>query len=466
MSAGGFDATHPAPTYQRYEPRRSSGTFTAPNYNRSFNHPPRRRTPSPGASRRFSYDSYTPNRVDPLYRNEHSNPYRPNIYRPDYPATNFWERSPTPDSYSYTPRSQDSDTRDRANTWHAPVKSQSSWQDRKPIPSSPVRDRPRRDDTMATRIFEPSDSWKRDHNDRPGRSDGASLVDRHPPNRRENTDISPDRPPRTGRGFPPPTSADRYRPLQEPFRDTRSDYDSYRPPYDDPWSKPTPHEPISAPIHRRAPSGSYQKRGQLGIGASGPSASPKMFHRFPGRRNRGFSQSFNQDRSSYSNDHMHYGGELSHMDYADHGDEDAYRPRTPPSRPSSRSSIASTVPSEKQDTSSYSTVAVIQGQMASSQDTLETSKPSMDLPKSPVNRASSPYPSGPQSLDDAKPVAPAEDDTEDVCPVPFRAGSKEDDITEEAEVNEILSQSKLVDRVVWFYFVISCNRSITDGSSS
>lgn len=66
--------------------------------------------------------------------------------------------------------------RDPPTSWHSQVKNQPSWQDRKPVPSSPVRDRLRRDDSIATRIFEPSDAWKRDHNDRPARLDGYADI--------------------------------------------------------------------------------------------------------------------------------------------------------------------------------------------------------------------------------------------------------------------------------------------------
>jgi hypothetical protein len=66
--------------------------------------------------------------------------------------------------------------REPISSWHPPAKNQPSWQDRKPISSSPIRDRPQRDDVMATRIFEPSDAWKRDHFDRPARFDGYVNI--------------------------------------------------------------------------------------------------------------------------------------------------------------------------------------------------------------------------------------------------------------------------------------------------
>src|SRR5262249_40390768 len=97
--------------------------------------------------------------------------YRSDIYRPDYSAAAYYSRSPSPDRYTYLPRLQDTESWDRPTSWHPPIKTPPGWQDRKNGPPSPMRERPRRDDTMATRIFEPSDTWKRDHIDRPPRLD-------------------------------------------------------------------------------------------------------------------------------------------------------------------------------------------------------------------------------------------------------------------------------------------------------
>ncbi|KAG2068017.1 hypothetical protein BDR04DRAFT_795265 [Suillus decipiens] len=119
----------------------------------------RRRSPSPGpSSRRYGpYDSYIP-RGGPGYRSDdHPNIYRPNTWRPE----RYSSRSPSPDRYD---RSRSVEVRfwDASSRWQP-------WQDRRSSPSPPpLREKPRRD-TMAERMFEPSDSWKQSHVDRSGR---------------------------------------------------------------------------------------------------------------------------------------------------------------------------------------------------------------------------------------------------------------------------------------------------------
>lgn len=99
--------------------------------------------------------------------------------------------------------------------------------------------------------------------------------------------------------------------------------------------------------------------------------------------------------------------------------------------------------------------SVAREQTAPAQETLEIEPPT-EPPRSPMTRASSSCPPGLQSSNDAGPSIFAEHSIKGTCPVPFETETKDDDITEEAEVNEILSQSKLVDRVVWFHIVNFC----------
>jgi len=147
------------------------------NLQRQFNYPLRRRSPSPGFSRRSFYDSHTSSRVDTFHRNEHLISSGTNVYRSGYSTGSSWIPSLSPEPYSCSPHAQDMDIKDQPNSWPSPTKSQFGRQERKLIPSSPSAwGRQRRDDTMATRIFEPSDTWKRDHKDRPSRGDGYVEI--------------------------------------------------------------------------------------------------------------------------------------------------------------------------------------------------------------------------------------------------------------------------------------------------
>jgi hypothetical protein len=120
----------------------------------------RRRSPSPGpSSRRYPpYDSYVP-RGGPSHRNDdHPNMYRPNTWRQE----RYNSRSPSPDRYE---RSRPTEPR----TWDSSSRWQPSWPDRRSSPSPPPPRGGLRRDTMAERMFEPSDSWKQSHVDRSGR---------------------------------------------------------------------------------------------------------------------------------------------------------------------------------------------------------------------------------------------------------------------------------------------------------
>ncbi|KAG1776872.1 hypothetical protein EV702DRAFT_316699 [Suillus placidus] len=185
----------------------------------------RRRSPSPGpSSRRYApYDSYIP-RGGPSYRSDdHPNIYRPNTWRPE----RYNSRSPSPDRYD-RPRSMEPRFWDSGSRW------QSSWPDRRSSPSPPpLREKLRRD-TMAERMFEPSDSWKQSHVDRSGRYEALEPPSPRFPDYRARParDYSPQKSPAY-----PPVHGDTYRPYssgqsyREPHVFVRSD--SYRPQYDD-----------------------------------------------------------------------------------------------------------------------------------------------------------------------------------------------------------------------------------------
>lgn len=153
----------------------------------------RRRTLSPGpSSRRYvPYDDYPPSRAGPPlpeYANSYrpdSNTYRPesNTYRPDSnnyrpeinsyrpapnvyrPGRTYLSRSPSPDRYE-SPHRPEVDAWGRAVSWSAPS---AAWTERNSLPSrTPLMPEPQgRRDIMAERMFEPSDSWKDGHLDRP-----------------------------------------------------------------------------------------------------------------------------------------------------------------------------------------------------------------------------------------------------------------------------------------------------------
>ncbi|KAF8155607.1 hypothetical protein B0H34DRAFT_789745 [Crassisporium funariophilum] len=248
MSAGGYDSPHMPSSFSRYDSRRLSGNMPA-SYDRPPPTMPRRRSPSPGPSRR-PFNSYVPHRSELPSRDAGPNVYRPNNYRPDYAGT-YYSRSPSPDPYGPSMRVSDPETWDRPSSWRPPppVKTASAWPEIKPVPPSPTtssaRGRGSRDDTTSSRLFEPSDSWKQTHVDRPLRVDTSPISDRHNDRRmRGGIDRSPDRPNRTNLtpAFIP--GGDRYRP-GPPKRDSnppgRSDYDSYRPPYENSWSPAGSH---------------------------------------------------------------------------------------------------------------------------------------------------------------------------------------------------------------------------------
>jgi len=153
----GVHPTPPRPT--RFA---SLSSFTrsthSPLSQRSHQYPTRRRTPSPSRCYR-PYDGYPA-----------ENNYRP-TYRSDEDAS-YYNRSPTPDRYST--RVEEPDTWDRSTQWNLPAKP-SAWQDAPPSPKSAIV-RQRSDSILATRIFEPSASWKQTHTERPAYPDSCVMI--------------------------------------------------------------------------------------------------------------------------------------------------------------------------------------------------------------------------------------------------------------------------------------------------
>jgi len=141
-------------------------------FQRAPNSTGRRVSPSPGPSRR-PYDSYVPPPRPDTFRDGGPNNYRPNVYRPEH-SSKYYSRSPSPDPYIPPSRVSDPDIWDRAPTWRPPfADAPNIWPERKNVPPSPTtsaRSRNSRDDS-SSRLFEPSDSWKQTHHDRPSRLD-------------------------------------------------------------------------------------------------------------------------------------------------------------------------------------------------------------------------------------------------------------------------------------------------------
>ncbi|KAG1753622.1 uncharacterized protein EDB91DRAFT_1242605 [Suillus paluster] len=227
MTSASYETSTFASPSSAHDLRRSLGGSFSSAYDSPYS-TARRRSPSPGpSSRRYApYDSYAP-RGGPSYRSDdHPNIYRPGAWRPE----RYNSCSPSPDRYD---RSRPTEPR----FWDSGPRWQSSWQDRRSSPSPPpIREKPRRD-TMAERMFEPSDSWKQSHVDRSGRYEALE-----PPSprfadyrARPARDYSPQKSPSY-----PPVHGDTYRPYsaggggggsREPHVFVRSD--SYRPQYDD-----------------------------------------------------------------------------------------------------------------------------------------------------------------------------------------------------------------------------------------
>ncbi|KAF6764305.1 hypothetical protein DFP72DRAFT_871486 [Ephemerocybe angulata] len=306
MSSGGYEVPYIPSPFTRHESRRSSGSISC------LQRIPRQ-SPSPTSSRR-PYDSYVPPRTVPAYHEENPNAYRSNVYRPDYPANNLYSRSPSPDRY---------------NTWERPG---GYWQqppfnskplgrpERKPVPppspTASVRSRGRGDDTLATRMFEPSENWKQTNvrNEGPSSFAPERYPDHSPRSFQDGPVDPPARPNRMG--------GDRYRPPPpnpNALTSARTEYESYRPGSDAKRESRSSFYPDSQPA-------SSFRRDALPAGTSRwgdhyePGYSDQRSSRFPSR-------SGSPEYSVSSSMHSDSGGRIG---------------RRGLSRPSSRSSIAST----------------------------------------------------------------------------------------------------------------------------
>ena len=258
--------------------------------------------------------------------------------------------------------------------------------------------------------------------DSPLRSaDKLLSMHSHSSHRREVADSLPDRPIRTVRAFHDLPGGGRYRPRDSyPHYSSRGDYDSYRPPYENSLSMA--RESISTPLHRR---GLYQKRSQPDYRSGNPSISSRAVHRLPARPN-----FFSRDRDVYTNYRTDDDRSRSRS-----RSRSGTRTRSPISRASSRSSIASSVPSEKACTSSRSVLprtpeheTLVQGKVESDYTTVEAAQRI-------ATRLSPSYPSGPDS------VQSLYISETDIMP-PIRAQTITNDIM---EADEISPQSRFVD---------------------
>ncbi|KAJ3508056.1 hypothetical protein NLJ89_g5969 [Agrocybe chaxingu] len=221
---------------------------------------PRRSSPSQGPRK---YDRYVPLRPDPPFRDNVPNVYRPNNYRPDYTST-YYPRSPSPDAYGPPLRGSDPDVWDRGSSWRPPPPPEppNLWPERKPLPPSPTalghRSRNSRDDGPS-RMFEPSDTWKQTHVDRPSRIDPPPDDRFYDRRSRNNLDLSPSRPMRIDRAPTFIPGGDRYRPApkRDSFPPGRAD--TYRPPQDNGWPSHRRESisPASTQSHFRRNSGSF-----------------------------------------------------------------------------------------------------------------------------------------------------------------------------------------------------------------
>ncbi|RDB29981.1 Uncharacterized protein C22E12.19 [Hypsizygus marmoreus] len=148
MSAGGYDGPYMVSSYGTGDSWRAP--VPGPSvYERPQHFIPRRRTPSPPPRRYMPYDSYYP----------HENNYRPNNYRPDEESI-YYSRSPSPDRYAA--HAPEPDPWDRSIPWQPPARA-SAWQDVSMAPASPTVSQGPKDHLLATRMFEPSDTWKQTH---------------------------------------------------------------------------------------------------------------------------------------------------------------------------------------------------------------------------------------------------------------------------------------------------------------
>ncbi|KAG6854094.1 hypothetical protein C0991_010508 [Blastosporella zonata] len=196
MSSGGYDGLHPSASYGHGDSWKPSGSSSSWVDRDAYYD---RRPESPG--RRYSsYEGY--------YAQEDS--YKSNSYRPEDDDP-YYSRSPSPDHYSRYTRPLD--TWESSEPWGSVP---APWEDTVMVSISPAS-KARRDPMIATRMFEPSDSWKQTHVDHPSRTDrhiGEPLQPRTPNSYYPNT-------------FSGHPSGDSYR--SSSYRETHTRGHSYRP---------------------------------------------------------------------------------------------------------------------------------------------------------------------------------------------------------------------------------------------
>ncbi|KAF8552083.1 hypothetical protein OG21DRAFT_195928 [Imleria badia] len=259
MSSISYGQLSPTATSLPHDFRRPPVGFS------SYDHLPRRRSPSPGPfkgpfTRRTTYDSYKPR--NGAYYDDHPNSYRPNVYRPQ----RHYSRSPSPPRYDRA-RPQEPRQWDHASRW--PYNRHS--------PSPPPWDKSRRD-TLAERMFEPQELWKQSHFDRPVRSD--PTLDRYGDRRQQSSrDLSPQRP-AVRSDFVPHYDSYRPSPTFHAVRDFGSfsrTADTYRPQYLD-GPRSASHTGDSANPLRRS---TYYDRAEDHQGSSISSTPPRASASLP-----------------------------------------------------------------------------------------------------------------------------------------------------------------------------------------
>ncbi|KAG6897243.1 hypothetical protein C0992_003132 [Termitomyces sp. T32_za158] len=203
MASGSYDGLHSSASYGHGDSWRPSAGSSWMDRDAYY----ARRSASPG--RRYpSYDAYYPQ----------EDRYRPNSYRPEDDDP-YFSRSPSPDHYSRYGRPID--TWDRTEPWGGIP---APWDEPMVASTSPTSSTSKiwRDPMIATRMFEPSDSWKQSHVDRFPRNDSARFAsERHvgdPPQPRTPNSYHPD-------VYHP--LGDSYRPMA--YRDVHVRSDYYRP---------------------------------------------------------------------------------------------------------------------------------------------------------------------------------------------------------------------------------------------
>ncbi|GBE88694.1 hypothetical protein SCP_1400990 [Sparassis crispa] len=201
----------------------------------TYDRPPhladRRPSPSPGPSNGLPfYDRYAPARSSSAYQDNYASGYTANSWRPE---RSFYSGTPSPECHG-----QQRDL--QAEGWaHPPSWTPSdsmTWAERRePIGSMYDSPAPRgRRETMAERMFEPSDSWKQTHIDSSIDSDGA----RDRPGDQDWNMRSPQR-----------TVPDHYSPPRNHYSPSQDHYSPSRNHYSPPRNHYSPPRDLYSPTH-------------------------------------------------------------------------------------------------------------------------------------------------------------------------------------------------------------------------